>query len=278
MTEFAGGLAYDRAGAGEPLLLIHGLGGERHVWEPVRAALAARRDTIAVDLPGFGESPAPASPAEADPAALARTMGGLLDALGLRLVHVAGNSLGGWVALELAKQDRALTVSALCPAGFWAAPLGPRRGPTMRRLALALLPLLSKVVAHPRGRRIALGAGMAHPERVPREAAVRIARAYATAPGFDAVNAAMRGSHLTGGDRIRVPVTIAWAERDRAVGRPRRIAVPGARTLVLPDCGHIPMWDAPELVARVLLDASATASAAGQYPSRTTFSSGSSAT
>ncbi|MBA3300985.1 MAG: hypothetical protein H0T15_03875 [Thermoleophilaceae bacterium] len=60
-----------------------------------------------------------------------------------------------------------------------------------------------------------------------------------------------------------VPVTLAWPEHDRLVARPRRVP-PGVRSVVMPGCGHLPMWDDPALVARVLLDGSADRAAAAR--------------
>jgi pimeloyl-ACP methyl ester carboxylesterase len=93
-------LAFTRSGSGAPLVLLHGIGMSRQVWDPVVPALARHFDVIAVDLPGFGES-APAQ-AEPLPATLAAAVAGLLDEIGVTTPHLAGNSLGGWVALELA--------------------------------------------------------------------------------------------------------------------------------------------------------------------------------
>jgi pimeloyl-ACP methyl ester carboxylesterase len=245
-------VAFDRAGSGPPLVLIHGLGGERHVWAPVIERIAGRRDIVTVDLPGFGESPPLAG--EAHPAALAAAIARLIDGLGVRRPHVGGNSLGGWVALELAKLGRVASVTAIAPAGLWAAPLGAKPY-VMRGLAQAIRPALPGLLGSPRARRIALGGSVAHPERVPRDAAARMILAYADAPGFVAVNDAMRAGRFTGGERIGVPVTIAWCERDRLVGRPRVMPV-RAREIVLRDCGHVPMYDDPDAVAAVLLEGS----------------------
>ena len=112
-------LAYDRSGQGEPLVLLHGQGFSRRSFDPVVPALAARRDVIAVDLPGHGESPRQPKGAGNAPRDLAVAVAELLDELELPTVHVAGNSSGGWVALELAKLGRARTVTALAPAGLW---------------------------------------------------------------------------------------------------------------------------------------------------------------
>ncbi len=249
-----------RSGSGEPLLLVHGIGGELHMWGPVSEQLSAQREMIAVDLPGFGRSPPLPDGAEPSPARLAEALGDLLDELGLAKAHVAGNSLGAWVALELAKQNRALSVTALCPAGLWSAPLlvgdAPARNLT-RRAALRLLPLLQQLVTTAAGRRLVLARFVAHPERISRAEALRMMRAFVEAPAYEVTNAAMRRRHFEGFERIRVPVTVAWAERDRLV-RPAATP-PGVRVVRLPGCGHIPTWDDPDLVARVLLEGSAPA-------------------
>jgi pimeloyl-ACP methyl ester carboxylesterase len=248
-------LHYVRRGRGEPLVLIHPLGAELVVWEPVMERLARDRDVIAVDLPGFGHSPALSNGGEPTPRALAGAVAGLLDDLGLPRAHVAGNSLGGWVALELAKAGRALSVAGLCTAGLWSRPLGPRPGRDVRRAGRRLLPVLPTVLRSAAGRRLVLRGSVAHPERVPPEAAARLVRSYVSSIGFDGANVAMRSAVFSGFEQIRVPVTLAWGELDRLVRRPRE-PVPDWRTLVLHGCGHIPTWDDPGQVARALLLAS----------------------
>ena len=248
-------LHHVRRGRGEPLVLIHPLGAELVVWEPVLDRLAAERDVIAVDLPGFGLTPPLSNGVPPTPRGLAASVAALLDELGVGDVHVAGNSLGGWVALELAKAGRALSVAGLCSAGFWRRPLGPKPGGDVRKIGRSLLPVLGALARTERGRRLLLRGTMARPERVPPAAAARLVRSYVTSPGFDGANAAMRAEVFSGVDGIGVPVTLAWAEHDRLVARPRS-SVPGWRTVTLRGCGHIPTWDDPEQVARVLLRAS----------------------
>ena len=253
-------LGHDRLGSGPPLVLIHSLGTDRCVWHPVLERLAPHRDVIAVDLPGFGDSdPLPAG-MEPTPRALASAVAAFLEGIGVTSAHAAGNSLGGWVALELGLDRTARSVTAIAPAGLWPRSLPPK--PSIARgVARAAMPVLAAVLASERGRRLALGATMAHPERVPPREALRLVRAYAAAPGYDAANASMRGSRFEGLDRLAVPLTFGWPDRDRLIARPPRLPA-AARNVLLRDCGHVPMWDSPEQVTDLLLAGSAERRAA----------------
>jgi len=244
-------LAFDRRGSGPTLLLLHPLGADRQMWEPVLDRLAAERDVVAVDMPGFGGSPPLGHGATPTPAALAHAIVSGLAGVVDPPFHVAGNSLGGWVALELADAGRARSVTAIAPAGLWARSLGPRRS-AARSAARLVAPLARALTLSSRTRALALGGTVAHPERVPPAAAAHLVRAYATAPAFDAVNAAMRAGRFPHLGDLRVPVTLAWPDRDRLVGRPRSLP-PSIRSVTLRDCGHLPTWDDPEQVAGVLL-------------------------
>jgi pimeloyl-ACP methyl ester carboxylesterase len=244
-------LVHVRRGSGPPLVLLHALGADSFMWDPIMDLLAAEREVLAVDMPGFGGS---LPLADGSPASLARSIGEWAAGEGIERPHVAGNSLGGWVALEMALAGDAASVTAIAPAGLWPEPLVPRRSPA-RALARRLLPALPVLLSSRRGRQLAFAATAAHPERIPRAAALRLVRAYATAPGFDEVNDAMRARRFTGLDRIEVPLTFAWPDHDRLVGRPRRVPV-SARSVTLTGCGHLPTWDDPEQVARVLLEGS----------------------
>ena len=233
-------------------MLLHGIGGELSVWDPVMPILTARRDVVAIDLPGFGDSP-PLDGVPPSPGALAAAVAATLDALGLDTAHVAGNSLGAWVALELARTGRARSVVGICPAGLWGAPLidgeRSRRG-WIRHVVRALGPLLRTALRLAVVRRAVMAPFTARPERVPYEAAWRLVRSYGRATGYAATNVAMRQTFFDHPEQISVPVTLAWGERDRLV---RRVEVHGFDAVALPGCGHIPMWDDPALVARVLL-------------------------
>jgi pimeloyl-ACP methyl ester carboxylesterase len=246
-------LAYDRAGRGVPLLLLHPLGADRRVWDPLVDRLSADREVIAVDLPGFGES-APLRGQVPTPRALAAAVAEHVAAIGLQRPHVAGNSLGGWVALELGLSGAARSVTGIAPAGLWPEPLVPKAG-IAHRAARATLPVTTALAVTFAGRSLLLSSAVAHPRRIPRAAAVHLVRAYATAPDFIAVNNAMRAGRFEGLERLRCPVTLVWPDHDRLIRRP--LWVPDRiANVVLSDSGHIPMWDAPEALARILIDAS----------------------
>jgi pimeloyl-ACP methyl ester carboxylesterase len=255
-------LSHWRRGEGEPLVLLHGLGGTRVIWEPVAAALARHREVIAVDLPGFGESAPLPEGVEPTAAALADAVAGFCAGAGVERPHVAGNSLGGWVALELGRAGLAASVTALSPAGLWANPLGPR-SLDARRWARRLKPVLRLALLTPGGRRRLLASTMARPDRVGARDAQRLVMGWIDSPGYEAANAAMRSHVFDPRGYPELPVTVAWGEEDRLVGRPRPHRLPpGARLLSLPGCGHTPTWDDPELVAAVLLEGSGVAATA----------------
>jgi len=242
------------AGAREPLLLIHGLGASAGVWDPVLPLLEGEREVVALDLPGFGG--APSLPAEVEPtaAALAGALRTRLAARGIERPHVAGNSLGAWVGLELGRMGAARSVTCLSPAGLWRAPIG-RADSRTRAWARRLRPLVPLALRIGPLRRRALATFAAHPGDIPAAAGRELVLGWIDADGYEGTDKAMR-EHIfePAGYPAEVPVTIAWAELDRLVGPPRPECQPaGARFLVLRGVGHTPMWDDPELIAATIL-------------------------
>ncbi|MDQ3740334.1 MAG: alpha/beta fold hydrolase [Actinomycetota bacterium] len=251
-------LAHDRSGSGEPLLLVHGFGSFRGVWRPVLPMLEREREVIAIDVPGFGDSPVDVE--DPTPERLAERIARFLDELGLERPHVAGFSMGGWIALELNKMGRALTTCALCPAGFWNRweRAYCRRSLHNTRLSVKLMGgRAERLFQSATVRRQANRQYLEHGERMTPEEAVETVTKFAGAPGFDATAEALHDGHFTGGADVRQPATLAWGDKDklllpRQAERARR-AIPQARHLWLPGCGHIPMVDDPDTTARAIL-------------------------
>ncbi|MGW5232903.1 alpha/beta fold hydrolase [Streptomyces nodosus] len=256
-------VSYERTGAGAPLLLLHGIGHHRQAWDPVVDILATERDVIAVDLPGFGASPALPDGLPYDLSTVVPALGSLCEALEIDRPHVAGNSLGGLIALELGREKLVRSVTALSPAGFWtgaerryafAVLLAMRN--TARRMPLPVVERMSRTAA---GRTMLTSTIYARPGRRSPEAVVAETLALARAAGFTETLRAGTTVRFTE-DVPGLPVTVAWGTRDRILVRRQGVRakqiIPRARLVRLPGCGHVPMNDDPALVARVILDGS----------------------
>jgi pimeloyl-ACP methyl ester carboxylesterase len=256
-------LAYDRAGAGEPMVLLHGLGSSRRSWDPVLAGLVGERDVIAVDLPGHGDSPLDRTLPGHTPGDLADSVGELLDDLGLATVHLGGNSLGGWVALELAKKGRARTVTVFSPAGLW-----DRSAPAYIRASLRQSRVNARIVRRlaPKAPRTRLARALffaqvsAHPTRVPYGPGRRAVHDMATTPGFREALRGLEKGHFRGGAEIPVPVTVIFGVGDQVLGprsARRREQMPAhTRWFDLRGSGHMPMLDDLPAVVGLLLEGS----------------------
>jgi pimeloyl-ACP methyl ester carboxylesterase len=251
-------LAHDRTGSGEPLLLLHGFGSFRGVWAPVLPALEREHEVFALDLPGFGESPPDVD--HPTPARLAERVARFMDELGFERAHVAGFSMGGWITLELNKMGRTLSACALCPAGFWNRweRAYCKRSLYNTRMTVRLLgDRAGRLFQSAQVRRAANRQYLEHGERMTPEEATATVETFAGSPGFDATADALHEGHFTGGAAVTTPATVAWGDKDklllpRQAERARR-AIPQARHLSLPGCGHIPMVDDPETTARAIL-------------------------
>ncbi|MBP2320894.1 pimeloyl-ACP methyl ester carboxylesterase [Kibdelosporangium banguiense] len=258
-------ISYTRRGSGSPLVLLHGIGHRWQAWQPVLDKLATAHDVIALDLPGFGNSPSLPEPYSVSAAVEAAVE--TFREFGIERPHLAGNSLGGMLALELASAGHASSVTALAPAGFWSS--ARARSWALRMLSVirasGRLPERTRVAVMSRkSLRMASGSLLfGHPSRVPVEAMLGDLAAMAAAPGFDAVARAGRDYFFTS-SAPTVPVTVAWGTRDRILwpSQARRAAMllPAAKHVSLPGCGHVPMHDEPEVVARLILETCAQAS------------------
>jgi pimeloyl-ACP methyl ester carboxylesterase len=260
----AHGLSFERVGGGEPLVLLHGTGSSRFAWRPIVPLLARHHELILVDLPGHGRSPRAPSSVAPTPVGYAPLVGDLLDALGLDSAHTAGFSIGGWTALELAKRGRARSVTAFGPAGLWN-PRSPRSSElslwVTNRAARVFAPLLPYVFRTAAGRTAVLSQQFGRPWRLSAQEALDAARTIAATEGFDEHLHATNRARFSGGEQIEVPVTIAFGTREGLLskrGGRRRDELPAhARWVDLPHCGHVPTWDDPTLVTKVILETTA---------------------
>jgi pimeloyl-ACP methyl ester carboxylesterase len=246
-------------GSGPPLLLVHGLGMSHRAWRDVVPLLEDDFECFAVDLPGFGASPQLDVPPTM--AALGGACAALMASLGHDAFHVAGNSLGGGIALWLALEGRARSACALSPVGFaadWERAWMHVSLVATRASEPVVRPALPVLGRPPWVRRALFSELVAHGERRSVQDAVEAYEDLGAAAGFTAtlrhaVN--WRCPSVTGA--LPCPVTVAWGEHDRLLlHRPQsaraRERLPQAEHLLLEDCGHLPTWDDPAQVTRVL--------------------------
>lgn len=266
MAEVA--LNHRRAGEGDPLVAIHGIGSCWQVWNPVLPALEERHDVLALDLPGYGKS----APVRGEPTvpALVDAVEEAMDAAGWDTAHVVGNSMGGWIAAELAARGRARTVVAMSPAGMWTAKELKYSRTLLRRshaAAQRLAPHADRITATAAGRRLAFGFTYARPERLDPADAAYAVKAFAGSPSFRrTLDWIERGKEMPRGlHSIDCQFRVVWGTRDlllpvRQAGR-WGAHVRGAEIVRVPGLGHVPMGDDPTLTAAKILEVTAPAGA-----------------
>lgn len=253
-----------RTGVGTPLLLLHGIGAIWRVWSPVLPHLEAHHDVIMPTLAGHAGGRSLTAGTVPSVQMLVDDLEQELDRLGLAKVHIAGNSLGGWIGIELARRGRALSLVLFSPAGAWRSPRRLRATAYCVRFGLVALGRYSEraeTLVQRRLLRWAMLAGqVAQPGQVPLETLVTYLQASSQAP---IVSPLLRTLHL---DPVRplpadrdYPVRLVWAERDlvlpyRHFGAPMLERLPGAELIRLRGVGHVPMSDDPARVAELILD------------------------
>lgn len=255
-----------RRGAGKPLLLIHGLGGSGQSWHPILDNLALHREVIAVDLPGFGQTPRLAG--ETSMRTLADATTAFINANGLTGVDVVGSSMGARLVLELARRGGVVgAVVSLNPGGFWQ---GWQRHAFYSsiylsiRLLRLLRPALPRITATALGRALLLAQFSARPTNVPANIARDELGSYVASAAFDELLYQLAyGEEQQGAPKhaIAHPLVIGWGRQDRvcfpAEAKRAMELFPDARLHWFEQCGHFPHWDAPEETARIILHATA---------------------
>lgn len=253
--------AYE-GGAGPPLVLLHGLGATWHIWKPALAMLEARHRVIAPTLPGH-DGGAPLLPgAEPTVAAMCETLIAQFRRRGIESAHVVGNSLGGWLALELARRGFATSVVVFSPAGAWRTPDDYRKVARPFRFFFAITPLVLSLTAPFLGsaalRRKLAHRSMDHGERIPAPEFRAMLRAMGRTRILPALLKTMGRDGPMAPLASNVPIRIAWGEHDRVIpfpvyGAPMLERARAAERITLPAAGHVPMYDDPHAVATAIL-------------------------
>jgi pimeloyl-ACP methyl ester carboxylesterase len=255
--------AAHRAGSGSPLVCLHGFADTWRTWELVLPALERRHDVLALTLAGHAGGPSLNS--RVDDAALVDAVQAAMDDAGFATAHLVGNSLGGWLALQLAARGRAESVVALAPAGGWAR--DDESWKDVLRLQAALIeqaraaaPHAEAILATPEGRRRATRYTVVNPEHVPVDLlAHQLLGVAACRDGQRLVDYALGADWRLHAERIACPVRIAWGREDplllwpSAAARFRTEWLPHADWVELDGVGHCPQLDVPAETAGLVL-------------------------
>ncbi|WP_075313995.1 alpha/beta fold hydrolase [Pseudonocardia sp. Ae707_Ps1] len=242
-------------------MLLHGATSSWRAWRPVLPALEAHHRVFAPTLAGhLSGTPIATEPARIVPS-IVDDAERAMDQVGMADAHLVGNSLGGWIALELARRGRARSVVALSPAGAWRCPRDLARLLLVFRSAAAFgrHPLTRGLLRSAVFRRLALRGIARYPERM---SAADVDDMLDDLAGCTILPDLLQGARANGAIRsLRTgcPMMLAWGTEDRLLpfaryGRPMAESVPGAVVVRLPGVGHVPMADDPDMVARIVLD------------------------
>jgi len=257
-----------RAGEGEPLVLVHGFTATWRCWLPNLAELVPKFEVIAPTLHGHDGGPVLPDGVKAKSLGEAADhVEQQLDEQGIGDAHFAGNSMGGALALELAKRGRARSVVAISPGGGWREDDSAEAERIIkwfarnRKIAQASLPRIEQVMRRPGLRRLALRDVMARGDQVPAQEAAQLVRSSAACTVVDDVFATIRSGsgRMRDLDRIDCPVLVCWGDKDRILPLPKhgprfRDEIPGVEFRVWKGLGHTPMWDDPGLIAGTIAE------------------------
>jgi pimeloyl-ACP methyl ester carboxylesterase len=252
-----------RGGSGPPLVLLHGFLDSWRTWELVLPALERRHEVLAPTLAGHAGGPPLGERASAE--ALADSVEQAMDQAGFDTAHLAGNSLGGWLALTLAARGRARTVTALAPAGGRAEADDSYKDllelqARIHEQAKAAAPHADSILATPEGRRRATAYMTTNYEHIPRELLAHQLLGVAACSGAGPLLDHARADDWSlDAEKIACPVRVVWGTADRllpwpsAAERFRTGWLPQAEWILLDDVGHAPQLDVPVETAELIL-------------------------
>ena len=249
-------------GAGRKLLLVHGLGGSWQSWNPILDTLAVRRHVIAIDLPGHGATPV--LPGSGSFAGLVEHVEDFIAERGLEGTDMVGSSMGARIVLELARRGGVGAVVALDPGGFWRGWERQFFKTTIGlsgRLVRAIRPALPALSRHAASRTALLAQLSARPWALAPELVETELTGLAATSTFDALVRDLADGPSQEGPAADTGkgIVIGWGKQDRLClpGQAKRAqaAFPSAKLHWFENCGHFPMWDAPEETAALVLNA-----------------------
>jgi pimeloyl-ACP methyl ester carboxylesterase len=252
-----------RAGSGPPLVCLHGFTGTWRAWDLVLPALERHHDVLAPTL--LGHAGGPPLGGEASESLVVDAVERAMDEAGFETAHLVGNSLGGYVALQLAARGRAESVVALAPAGGWA--VGDESFRETLRFFETLYAQLQPLAAHadaiastPEGRRGATRAITTNYEHIPADLVAHIIRGVARCDGALAlIEYANREGYDLDAQRVDCPVRVVWGSDDRMLPWPSSAAryrshwLPHADWVELDGVGHCPQLDVPLETSELIL-------------------------
>jgi pimeloyl-ACP methyl ester carboxylesterase len=253
------------SGEKEPVVLVHGLGGQWQNWLENIPRLALDRRVVAMDLPGFGLTPEPDDDDGISIPSYGRWVNALCDKLGLGKVNLVGNSMGGYVTAEVAIQfpERVARLVLVSAAGISSAETLQAPIMTFGRVATALVTNTAarhrRLASRPVTRHISLALVARHPRLLKPDFAYEGFFKGAGKPGFDAaLRASLEYDFRDRLPEVKVPTLIVWGEKDSII--PVRDAdeferlIDDSRKIVMKDTGHIPMAERPVAFNDVLLE------------------------
>ena len=251
-----------RGGSGPPLLCLHGFTDTWRTWELVLPALERHHDVLAPTL--LGHAGGPPLVKKIDAALLPDAIERAMDEAGFETAHIVGNSLGGYLALQLAARGRAKSVVALAPAGGWAEGDESFKETldhfvTMQEQVRAAVPHADALLASERGRRLATLYTTTNFEHIPAALLAHQMRGVASCEVVPMIEYARREGYRLEAERIACPVRVVWGTEDKllpwpsAAARYRTDWLPHADWVELDGVGHCPQLDVPLEAAELIL-------------------------
>jgi pimeloyl-ACP methyl ester carboxylesterase len=256
-------LNYLRKGTGEALVFIHGLGSASTIWRSITEPLSNDFDTIAIDLPGHGKSRLEKE-IDLAPHSLADYVVETLNHLQVNSFHLVGNSLGGWIALELAAKypDRVRSLVGFAPAGLWLTPFTSKYPGTAvpRVLAKVTYPISPIFLRSRTIRKIAFANISPQSENLDFDTCFAAVRAIAQSPGYYPSWDGMLHRRFDKEIPASIPVTIVFGDTDKTLpartSQERTLAPAHSKWQIWEKCGHAPMWDDHEKSLAVIYETS----------------------